>query len=281
MLFRSIVIIDDNTFTKIIPNWTINVTSLADPIKCYVRQLALAKLIYTYGGINVPISFLCFRDLISLYNRGTNNDSMFVCENYDSNITSTHRLFYPNSNFMGAKKENETVRDFINFMEQTISTDYTSQVKFLGDFDTWCNQKVTKGKMQMIPATDVGTKTVDEQPVTIETLLGDDYIHFYGKMYGIWIPDKMILKRRHYEWFARMSPEQIFDSHFILAKYIVLALAPDSHMGVIEPLQNKPDWISFWKVPINADSHTLNVWGPMPQYLGNNVPRSNNTGNLP
>ena len=39
----NIVIIDDNTFTKIIPNWTINVTSLADPIKCYVRQLALDR----------------------------------------------------------------------------------------------------------------------------------------------------------------------------------------------------------------------------------------------
>ena len=78
-----------------------------------------------------------------------------------------------------------------------------------------------------------------------------------------------------------MSPEQIFESQFILAKYIVLSLAPDSHMGVIEPLDNKPDWISFWRVPINSNSHTLNIWGPMPQNLGNNVPRAKNAGNLP
>ena len=277
-----IVLIDDNSFEKLIPKWNVNMSLLADPVKGYVRQLAMAKLIYTYGGLNVPISFLCFRDLITLYNKGTNDDSMFVCENYDMNITATNKLFYPNANFMGAKKDNDTVKDFINFMERTVSNDYTAEVKFLGEFDGWCNSKITKGKMRLIPGTDVGTKTVDDEAVTVETLLSDDYIHFYGKMYGIWIPASMILKRRHYEWFARMSPDQIFQSQFILAKYTVLALAPDSHMGVIEPMENAdPKWISFWRVPINSDSRTLNIWGMMPQNLGNNVPRARNSGNLP
>jgi hypothetical protein len=277
-----IVMIDDGSFEKLIPNWNINMDILAEPMKCYIRQLAMAKLIYNYGGMNVPISFLCFRDLISLYNRGTSDDTMFVCENYDLNVTSTNKLFYPDSKFMGAKKENDTIKQFIDFMERTISDDYTAQTKFLGEFDSWCNDKIVKGKMRLISGTDVGTRTIDDQPVTVETLLGEDYIHFYGKMYGIWIPDRMILKRRHYEWFARMSPEQIFESQFILAKYMVLALAPDSHMGVIEPMDSaNPDWIGFWKIPINSDSRTLNIFGVMPQNLGNNVPRARNAGNLP
>ncbi len=274
-----IVLIDDGSFEKLIPNWNINMSLLADPIKGYVRQLAMAKLIYTYGGLNVPISFLCFRDLISLYNKGTNDDTMFVCENYDTNITSTNKLFYPDANFMGAKKENDTLKEFINFMEQTISNDFTAQTKFLGEFDEWTNKKITKGKMRLIRGTDVGIRTIDDEPVTVDTLLGDDYIHFYGKMYGIWIPAQTILKRRYYEWFARMSPEQIIDSQFILAKYIVLALAPDSHMGVIEPMENKPDWISFYRVPLT--NGTLNIFGPKPMGLGNNVPRAKNAGNLP
>ena len=273
-----IVLIDDGSFEKLIPKWNINMSSLANPMKNYIRQLALAKLIYTYGGMNVPISFLCFRNLIGLYKRGTTDDSMFVCENYDLNITATNHLFYPDSNFMGAPKHNETVKQYINFLEQKISEDYTDCTHFLGDFDKWCNAKIEKGKMRLIPGTEVGTKTVDEEPVIVETLLGEDYIHFYGKMYGIWIPDKMILKRSYYEWFARMSPEQIFKSQIILAKYMVLALAPDSKMGVIEPLTNNPDWISFWRVPLT--NGTLNIWGPMPQNLGNNVPRSISSGNM-
>jgi hypothetical protein len=273
-----IVLIDDGTFEKLLPNWSINISILSDPMKCYVRQLAIAKLIYTYGGMNVPISFLCFRDLISMYTKGISDDTMFVCENTDSNITSTNRLFYPNAKFMGAKKENETVRQFIDFMERTISDDYTAQTKFLGDFDKWCNDKIRKGKMRLIQGTEVGTRTVDDEPVLVETLLGEDYIHFYGKMYGIWIPATSILKRTRYEWFARSSPQQIFDSHFILAKYIVLALAPDSHMGVIEPMDNQKDWISFWKIPTST---TLNIFGPKPMGIGNNVRRAKNAGSLP
>jgi hypothetical protein len=213
-----------------------------------------------------------------MYNRGTNDETMFVCENYDSNITSMNKLFYPDAHFMGARKENHTIKEFINFMELTISDDYTAQTKFIGEFDKWCDNKIRKGKMRLIPGTDIGTRTIDDQPVTVETLLSDDYIHFYGKSYGIWIPAEMILKRRHYEWFARMSHDQIFQSQFILAKYFVLALAPDSHMGVIEPMENKPDWISFWRVPLT--NGTLNVFGPMPQNLGNNVPRAKNAGNF-
>ena len=100
-------------------------------------------------------------------------------------------------------------------------------------------------------------------------------------MYGIWIPAEQILKRVKYEWFARMSPQQIFQGNFILAKYIVLATAPDSKMGIIEPLknENEKDWISFYRVPLT--NKTLNVWGPEPMGIGNNVPRAKNSGNLP
>jgi hypothetical protein len=74
-----IVLVDDGSFEKLIPNWTINMSLLSGPMLGYIRQLAMAKLIYNYGGLNVPISFLCFRDLIGLYNKGTNDDAMFVC----------------------------------------------------------------------------------------------------------------------------------------------------------------------------------------------------------
>ena len=99
-------------------------------------------------------------------------------------------------------------------------------------------------------------------------------------MYGIWIPAASILKRRNYEWFVRLSSEQIFQSKFILAKYFVLALAPyNNNKSVVESLalageddlQSDPkDWMTFWQVP---SSTTLPVYGPMPQNLGNNVPQ--------
>lgn len=274
----NIVLVDDMSFEKLIPNWNVDMKLLANPIKGYMAQLAMMNLIYTYGGINVPISFLCFKDLITLFDRGTNDDTMFICEKYDSNITSTNKLFYPSIRFMGAKKENNTIKQLIGFMEHTISNDYTAQNNFLGEFDEWCNKKITKGKARLIQGTNVGTRTIDDEPVIVETLLGEDYINFYDKMYGIWIPDDMLLKRRKYEWFVRMSPEQIFESRFILAKYMILTLAPDNNNT--EQTENfKPDWIGFWRVPLG--NGTLNVYGLKPDLLGDNVPREKNSGNLP
>ena len=276
-----ICIIDDKSFANLIPDWNINLKLVADPILSNIRQLALAKLLHIYGGINVPISFLCFKDLIGLYEKGTNGDTMFVCENVSSNVTSTTDLFCPDARFFGAVKNNDMLSEYIEFMQRQISADYTAQSEFLGEFDRWCNKKITAKRMRLIPGTDIGTKTVDEGPVTVDTLLSEDYIHFYPKMYGIWIPAEQILKRVKYEWFARMSPQQIFQGNFILAKYIVLATAPDSKMGIIEPLknENEKDWISFYRVPLT--NKTLNVWGPEPMGIGNNVPRAKNSGNLP
>jgi hypothetical protein len=276
-----ICIIDDKSFANLIPGWNIDLSLISDPLLANIRQLAMAKLIYNYGGVNVPISFLCARDLIGLYEKGTNGETMFVCENVNMNITSTTDLFYCDANFMGAKKNNAVLNEYIDFMQRIVSDDYTAQSKFLGDFDRWCNKRISLKRLRLIPGTDVGTKTVDEEPVTVDTLLSEDYINFYPKMYGIWIPADQILSRRKFEWFARMSPQQIFQGNFILAKYIVLATAPDAKMGLIEPLENQPDWISFWKIPINSGSHTLNLWGTKPMGLGNNVPRAKNAGNLP
>jgi hypothetical protein len=51
-------------------------------------------------------------------------------------------------------------------------------------------------------------------------------------------------------------------------------------MGVIEPMDNaNPDWIGFWRVPLT--NGTLNIFNSKPLYLGNNIPRAKNAGNLP
>lgn len=262
-----ICIIDDSTFEKLIPNWSINMSLLADPILPHIRRLGMAKLIYNYGGIQVPISFLCFKNLLSLYDTGTQNNKMFICENINQNVTSVHQLFYPDTNFMGANKDNYVLGQYIDFMQRTISNDYTAQIDFLGEFDRWIDKRVVNNKVCLIDGTDVGTKTIGDEPVMVERLMETDSIDFYDNMYGIWIPMDTILKRRHYEWFARMSPEQIFEGNTILCKYFVLALAPDSKNGVIETMENRPDWISFWKTP------KVSIWGVKPIYLGNNISR--------
>lgn len=256
-----ICLIDDDSFAKLIPGWTINLKNISTPIVDYMRSLAMSKLLYIYGGMVVPPSFLCMRDLIGLYNMGTSGDKMFVCETVDRNITSTTHEFYADTSFMGSPKKCPIMSELIDFMQRVVSSDFTSQAEFLGDFNRWCNSRIQKGQVKLIPGKLVGTKTMDDTMILVDNLLSNDYIDLYPKAYGIYIPSKEILNRRHYEWFARLSPKQVLESNTIIGKYILLANAPDSKKGVIEPLEDKPSsWIGYWQVPSG-----FGLWGFKPQ----------------
>ena len=95
-------------------------------------------------------------------------------------------------------------------------------------------------------------------------------------MYGIWIPSDQILKRNSYEWFARLSADQIFQSNAILAKHFVSTVSLEKEKEKERETDKENDWISFWRVP--ATNGTLNVYGLMPSGLGDNVPSSLSTG---
>ena len=265
-----ICMIDDNSFSKIIPNWKVNMKTISNPILDNMRLLAMTKLLYIYGGMVVPLSFVCSQNLITMYERGTNHDKMFVCQNIDRNITSTSFEFYPDLHFCGAKKENKVVANLIDFMQRTMSNDFTAESVFLGDFNRWINKHIENDKIVMINGIEVGVKNMEDSPIYLEDLLSDNFIDFYSNMYGIWIPSKEILLRRKYEWFGRLSAKQVLQSNTILSKYMLLANTPDMEGTTIEPLKEKPNWVGFWKVPSQAP-----YWGVKPNYLGNHLLKGN------
>jgi hypothetical protein len=261
----TICIIDDNSFEKLIPGWNIDMSKISSPISDNMRKLGLMKLLYIYGGINCPISFLCMKNLIGLYEKGTRGEKMFLCENNDKNITSTTYDFYPDLNFSGAPKNNETVKELIDFMQRVMSRDFTAQSQFLGDFDRWCNLRIKNKQINMIPGIDVGIKTVDDTPIKLEDLMSNNYLNIYPQTYGIWIPSDQIISRRKYEWFSRMSQKQVVESDTILGNYFLVNLGDES-ANILEPLQVKPDWVHFWKVPSGAP-----YYGVKPNFLGDNL----------
>ena len=261
-----ICMIDDMSFAKLIPDWQIDMQRVSHPISDKLRSLAMVKLLYIYGGMVVPLSFLCFQDLITLYENGILGNKAFVCENIDRNITSASFDFYPTINFMGSQKANPVISALNDFMQRTISTDFTSESVFLGEFDRWVEARVNQGLINVIRGRDVGVKDMEDKPVLLENLMSQNYIDFYPQMYGIWIPSEQILSRRQYEWFARLSATQALEADTILSKYMVLANAPEDVTETLVPMTPKPSWVSFWRVPSQAP-----VWGLKPNYLGNNV----------
>lgn len=268
----TICIIDDNAFQRLIPGWTINMSTISNPILENMRILGLMKLLYIYGGMICPISFLCIKDLLGLYNKGTRGNKMFLCETIDRNITSTTFDYYPNIHFSGAPKECETLRKLLDFMQHIISKDYTAESVFLGDFDRWCEKRIRDGEINLISGTEIGTKTIDEKPIIIDDLMSNNYLNLYTGLYGIYIPANDILNRNKYEWFARMSAKQVLESDTIIGNYFVVNLGDKSN--ILEPLEVKPNWVGFWKTPLYPGLYMVS----QPNFLGDNIPRVSYTG---
>lgn len=268
----TICIIDDSSFKRLIPGWNINMTTISDPILSNMRMMGLMKLLYNYGGLVCPISFVCLKNLHGLYEKGIRGEKMFVCETVDRNSTSTDVDFFPNFTFCGAPKECETVRELCSFIEGTSSHDYTAETKFLGNYDKWCKQRIENGTMNMIEGVEIGTKTIDERPIILDDLMSNNYLDVYQGTYGILIPADEILNRRKYEWFARLSQKQVMESDTIIGNYLLLANS--SEQGILEPLEpltnraveNK--FVGFWKTPLQ------DVWGLKPDFLGNNMTKA-------
>jgi hypothetical protein len=270
----TICILDDNSFSKIIPGWNIDMTRLSDPILSNMRTLAMMKLLYIYGGLQCPISFLCMKDLSGLYAKGTRANKMFICETVDRNSTSNSMNFYPNLSFCGAPKGCEVVSELCNYIQIVSSNDHTAESKFLGQYNRWCMKKVSEGKMNLIEGIEIGTKTLNEEQIILDDLMSNHYLDLYKGTYGILIPSNELLNRLQYGWFVRSSQKQVLESDTIIGNYLLLSIGPESiQEGILEPLEMRSKWVGFWKTPlING------IYGLKPYGLGNNISKVPYTG---
>ena len=91
-----ICLIDDDSFNNLIPNWTLQLDTIAEPSRDRVRLLAQLKLLYYYGGVFVPSSSYVY----ALSKLVQNENHLLLKSKY-----TTPDEYLPDYRFMGAKKE--------------------------------------------------------------------------------------------------------------------------------------------------------------------------------
>ena len=221
----NICLIDDETFSKLIPSWDIDLMTVAEPMKSHFRQLGLAQLVYFYGGMIVPNSFVCTRNLKDLYDTNTSDGRPFVAEanNNTMNVRDQKRrlLFIPDMYFMGAQRNDPTMKELVEYLKRlNKNPHFSSETDFVGSVSQWLLEAVNNMQINLIGGEIIGVKTDDRKAILLDNLMEEQFLKISYKSVGIYIPAEEILTRPKFQWFAVLPTEEILNTNMIVSKYL-------------------------------------------------------------
>ena len=221
-----ICLIDDETFPRLISGWEIDLALTPEPMKSHYREIGMMQLIFLYGGLTVPNSFVCSKSLIDIYQDGIVQDCPFIFEKRKTSFVATNTPFVPNPKMIGAKKGDPVIQNFIYFMNSKQEKGhFTSELEFLGEMEKWCFERVRANEMSLIDGTKCGVKTKIGKPILLENLMSDDFLDVDdNEMYGIVIPREELLSRPNYQWFAILPYQDVLNAKTIISKYMAASM---------------------------------------------------------
>ena len=265
-----ICLIDDSSFKRLLPDWKYPMNRISSPLTDHVRKYAIMEILYRYGGMTVPPSFVCMRDLKEMHDNAlVGNKTMFAARNINRTTNSfDNKEFYCDTAIMGCEQKSPEMKNLIKVTKETMEKDYTNEMDIVGKINIMCEQmaKYKDTRLSVVDPCLIGVMDEDKKKVHIEELLSNSYIQFCQHTYGILVDSEEILQRPAYSWFARLSIEQVLKAETILSKYLLVANIPGDKKVMESDDTKNPEWIQYWEVPTKAP-----VWGLKPNYLGNNV----------
>ena len=224
----NVVLIDDNSFRKLIPDWNVSMNIISDPIEGHMRNYALATLLYYYGGMLVPCSTIAVTDFKSIYDRGVNKHGCFAVEKINRTSTSQYKQYFPTMKIMGCKRKNPIMKEFVQYLEALAlgGRTTTNEDDFLGENDRWLYKQTATKRMTLIDGKTFGIKTICGKPVYINDLISDKFIEFDNRyLVAIYIPADELLKRTNYQWFTRLSEKQTLAADTLISKQLLISLS--------------------------------------------------------
>lgn len=227
-----ICLIDDNSFSKLIPGFDKNVGNMPEPLKSQYREIAMLELIYLYGGMIVPNSFLCMTNINKLYNQLIELKKPFVFEkvNRYCNIQEGKKMDYvPDINMMGSEKNSPVIYSLIRSIKLDLDKGHiSSENDFIGKTSFLINKYINEEEIAIVDGYAIGIKDKNNKPIELEDLFSyNKKIDFSDNLYGINLPREEILKRNKYNWLPALNEEDVLKSNINIAKYIKVSQVAD------------------------------------------------------
>ena len=220
-----ICIIDDYSFQKILPDYNIELDRVGDPVRTHLRNVALMKVIHKYGGILLENSFICMNSLNPLQEAIDETGKPIVGEFVNRANSNSLEVFAPSIKLIGCRRECPVIAGFIDYLEGINKQDYTHAQRFEGSLENWLTDNINQGNMQYILGEMIGTR-LNRRPIIIDDLLiqTDLRDRLEGITLMVYIDRDELLARTRYNWFLRLSPEQVLNSRTTLAELLLTSI---------------------------------------------------------
>ena len=222
-----ICLVDDESFEKLIPTWTMDLSNVPEPMRKRYRDKGMLELLYLYGGMIVPNSFLCTKPLMELYTKGISYKKPFMVEKLVRLPNAPQsKPFLPDMYFMGAEKEDPVIQQMnhqISILEG--SGHFQNENEFCYKMAQWCLKQVEDQTIELLEGNMIGIKTRIGKPILLEDLMSDDYLDVdESEFYGIYIPAGELLRRPKFQYFAFLPVEDVLKTDTIMTKYFKVSV---------------------------------------------------------
>ena len=217
-----IIIIDDDSFCKLLENNTIDLNIVSDPIKSNLRTLNIMKLLYAYGGLYIENSFILFKSLDKIYENVLNNNKMVTAEFKNTSSNSHIMHFMPSTKFIGCVKECKKMKEFMNHLEILYSSDYSNNATIEDLVNKWLLMNSQNNEIDLIDGQYIGTKNINNKLINLEDIMCSTFLELNNKCYGLYVPSDELLKRNKYNWFCKLNSKEVLEANTNLSKYLIL-----------------------------------------------------------
>ena len=217
-----IIIIDDDSFCKLLENNTIDLNIVSDPIKSNLRTLNIMKLLYAYGGLYIENSFILFKSLDKIYENVLNNNKMVTAEFKNTSSNSHIMHFMPSTKFIGCVKECKKMKEFMNHLEILYSSDYSNSAVIEDLVNKWLLINSQNNEIDLIDGQYIGTKNINNKLINLEDIMCSTFLELNNKCYGLYVPSDELLKRNKYNWFCKLNSKEVLEANTNLSKYLIL-----------------------------------------------------------
>lgn len=225
----NVCLIDDESFSKLIPSWDVNLSTMAEPFKSQFREVAMLQILYIYGGVVLPNSFVCIKNIVPLY-MDTIEGQPFFAEELNRTTANGSAGFVPGMQVMGARKACPVIKEMITVLqERNRSNHFSNESKFVGQTAQIIATHIKAGHATLVDGRLIGIKTTKGKQILIDDLMSEDFIDLDKNAYGIAIPADEVLSRSKFQWLAYLSTAELMKTKSIITKYLQASIVDSTN----------------------------------------------------